>query len=77
MAIGYTRKDEVTLAWLDNRDTVKSQGSMLLRRVLNEALTELDAQFTAALKAGQVLELDPDKSAIKALLLKVAQKELS
>ena len=74
---GYTKKDEVTLAWLDNREKIQLQGRQLLRRVLNEALTELDKQFNEALENGDVLELDASKEELKALLLATAQRELA
>lgn len=73
---GYKKIDETDLAWRENREKVTLQGRQLLRRVLNEALDELDAQFQAALKRGEILELDPTKEELKSLLLDHAQKEL-
>lgn len=73
---GYKRIDEADLAWRENREKVTLQGRQLLRRVLNEALDELDARFQESLKRGEILELDPTKAELKELLLSTANREL-
>ena len=74
---GYLKKDDVTLAWMDNRDKIALQGRQILRRMLNEALYELDTQFKAALGRGEVLQLDMEKAELRALLLATAQRSLA
>jgi hypothetical protein len=53
MAIGYKELHEAELSWRENREQINLQGRQILRRVLNEALTELSEQFIAALENGE------------------------
>jgi hypothetical protein len=76
MAIGYKELHEAELSWRENREQINLQGRQILRRVLNEALTELSEQFIAALENGEILEINPGQQELKALLLKHSQKEL-
>lgn len=73
---GYRKKGPAELAWLDSRDTITLQARQLLRRVLDEALYELDVEFNAALHRGELLDLSLDKTELKGLLLKAARREL-
>ena len=73
---GYTKKDEVRLAWDENREKIQLQGRQILRRVLNVALDVLDRKFKDAQHRGEILQLDYDKSELKALLRETANKEL-
>ena len=73
---GYTKQDDVTLAWQENREKIQMQGRQILRRVLNEALAQLDVKFQAALKRGELLQLDYDKAELKSLLRETAMKSL-
>lgn len=76
MAYGYREISEVELVWRENRENINLQGRQILRRVLNDALTELDRQFTEALERGEILEINPGHQELKELLFKSAQKEL-
>lgn len=76
MAYGYKELTEVELAWRDNRENITLQGKQILRRVLNQALLELDRQFIEALNRGEILEINPGKDELRALLLASATKEL-
>lgn len=73
----YKEISEVDLAWRENREKINLQGRQLLRRTLNRALAQLDYEFSNGLRDGKILELDPDKAELKALLLENAQKELT
>jgi hypothetical protein len=73
----HNGRTDIELAWVENKERIELQGKQLLRRVLDKALTELDTQFTAALDRGEVLELDPGKDDLRALLLAAARKELA
>jgi hypothetical protein len=73
----YNGRTDIELAWVENKERIQLQGRQLLRRVLDKALTELDTQFTEALARGEVLELDPGKDDLRALLLAAAKKELA
>lgn len=74
---GYREISEVDLAWRENREYVTLQARQLLRRVMNRALVELDREFQDGLRDGKVLELNPSKGELKALLLKHSQLELT
>jgi hypothetical protein len=76
MAIGYKEISQAELAWRENRENINLQARQILRRVLNKALTELDHQFIKGLEEGVILEINPGKKELKALLLKSSQKEL-
>jgi hypothetical protein len=76
MAIGYKEISEAELAWRDNRDQIALEIRQIMRRVSNGVLVELSEQFLSALERGEILELNPDKEALKSLLLKHSQKEL-
>lgn len=71
-----TYKDDATLAWMDTREKVVLQGRQILRRVLNEAVEELRAEFNAALVRGEIYEFTASADELKRLLLKSAQAEL-
>jgi hypothetical protein len=73
----FEGRSEIEHAWIENKERVELQTKQLLRRVRDKALTELDTQFTAALDRGEVLELDPGKDDLRALLLAAAKKELA
>ena len=77
MAIGYKQISDAELAWRENRENITLQGRQLLRRVLNEALAELDRQFLDGLERGEILEINPGQKELKQLLLGTAQKELT
>ena len=77
MAIGYKQISEAELAWRENRENITLQGRQLLRRVLNEALAELDKQFLEGLERGEILEINPGQKELKELLFDKAKKELS
>ncbi len=76
MPIGYKEISEAELSWRENRENITLQGRQLLRRLLNNALTELDKQFVDALNRGEILEINPGQKELKELLFKSAQKEL-
>ncbi len=77
MSYGYREISEVDLAWRENRENITLQGRQILRRVLNEALAELDRQFVEALERGEVLEINPGQDELRELLFRSAQKELA
>lgn len=72
----YKQLDRVELARRENQELIKLQGRQILRRVLNEALVEMEYEFQAALNQGQILELDADKDDLRQLLATVSQKVL-
>jgi hypothetical protein len=76
MAFGYKHLSEIEIVWRENRENVSLQGRQILRRILNEALAELDEQFQAGLDRGEILEINPGQKELKELLFKSAQKEL-
>lgn len=77
MALGYKGIEEAELAWRENRENITLQGRQILRRVLNEALQELDRQFMEALNRGEILEINPGQQELRQLLFESAQKELT
>ncbi len=76
MAVGYRQVSEAELVWRENRENITLQGRQILRRLLNDALAELDKQFVDALNRGEILEINPGQKELKELLFKSAQKEL-
>jgi hypothetical protein len=76
MTIGYKKLSDQELVWRENRARIEQQGKFLLKRLLNEALAELDVQFLEELAKGNLLELDANKEDLKALLLRKAQTSL-
>lgn len=76
MSYGYRELSDIELAWRENRENISLQGRQILRRMLNEALIELDKQFSEGLTRGEVLEINPTKQELKDLLFKSAQREL-
>ena len=76
MALGYRELSEAELVWRENRENVTLQGRQLLRRVLNQALLELDRQFQDALNRGELIEISPGQEELKELLLVSAEREL-
>jgi len=76
MAYGYRELSDVELSWRENRENINLQARQILRRVLNDALTELDKQFTEALERGEILEINPGQEQLRELLFQSAQKEL-
>jgi DNA-binding MarR family transcriptional regulator len=77
MTIGYKQISEAELAWRENRENITLQGRQLLRRVLNEALAELDKQFLEGLERGEILEINPGQKELRQLLFDKAKKELT
>ena len=76
MAYGYRELSDIELSWRENRENINLQARQILRRVLNDALTELDRQFTEALERGEILEINPGQQELRELLFKSAQAEL-
>jgi hypothetical protein len=72
--LGYhLSKDEVRLAWLDNRDQVKLDLRKIFRRVENDVLTELENQFLVALNKGKIMELQPAQETLRKLIVRHAK----
>lgn len=69
---GYTKKTNVALAWMENREKIVLQARQVMRRALNEALAELDKKFTASLGTGKILHLDFEKKELRELLRSAA-----
>lgn len=64
----HVHKDDIKLAWLDNRDQVKLDLRKIMRRIENEVLTELEDQFLTGLEDGKVLELRPGEDSLRGLV---------
>ena len=71
---GYKKKDAVDLAWLDNRDQVKLDIRKLTRRLEDEVLASLSAEFTAGIARGELIEIRPGEEEIARLLSKQAER---
>ncbi len=66
--MAYVLKDEVTLAWFDNRDQIKLDIRKVVRRLENQLLDEVSRQFTEASNRGEILNLRPGEAEIARLL---------
>jgi hypothetical protein len=76
MSLGYAKKTEAQLVWKENKEKITLQARQLMNRMLNEALTELSANFQAGLEKGEILNLDAAKEELRQLLLSAAKREL-
>ena len=72
----HTYKDEVALAYDANKKRLRTEGSIILAAVMNEALHEMTSQFNAALAEGGILEITGSREEMKSFLRSAAQKEL-
>lgn len=72
----HIHKDEIQLAWLDNRDRVKNELKAITRRVENEVLRVLDDKFTEGINNGEVLEVRPGAEEMRKLYLEAANSQL-
>ena len=70
----YKQVDEGTLRWREIRADVSQTARQLTTRVLNEILTDLDRDFSAAGKNGQILDFEVSKDGVKKYLLETAKK---
>ena len=71
---GYRKKDDVDLAWLDNRDQVKLDIRKVTRRLENEVLDALAEEFNEGIARGELLELRPGEAHIAAVLKQQAAR---
>lgn len=72
----YLYKDDVALAYDANKKRLRTEGSIMLQAAMNEALSEMTAQFNEALARGEILEIGGSREEMKALLYSAAQKKL-
>jgi len=72
----YITKDNVQLAYDANKKRLRAEGSIILAEVMNSALSEMTAQFNAALGNGQILEIGGTREEMKEFLRIAAQKQL-
>lgn len=72
----YTHKDAVTLAFDANKKRLRTEGSIVLAALMNEALNEMTTRFNAGLAEGEILEIGGSRDELRELLRDVAQREL-
>lgn len=71
----YRYKNTTDISWQENKESVALLCKQVHNIVLNEALRELDEEFTNALNSGDILNVTMDRNEIEALFLKVAQEQ--
>ena len=74
---GYRYKDNVQLAYDANVKRIRTEGAIVLQAMLNEALAEMDQQFTEALNRGEVLSIGGSREEMLGFLRTAAQKQLA
>jgi hypothetical protein len=72
----YRYKDAVALAFDANKKRLRTEGSIVLAALMNEALNEMTTRFNAGLSEGEILEIGGSRDELRALLRDVAQREL-
>jgi hypothetical protein len=71
----YRYKNTTDLAWQENKEAVTLLCKQVHNIVLNEALHELDEEFTAALNQGEILNVTFDRKQVESLFVKIAQEQ--
>lgn len=68
----YKHQDELALLWGEYRTRLRTEGTIVLRRVMNDVLEEAKKQFNREVMEGGVPEVRIDKAAIRQLFLSKA-----
>lgn len=55
--MAYTKKNEIQLTWLENKDQLRLDLRHMLRRVENNIMDELQKQFNEGISRGELLKL--------------------
>lgn len=73
----YNYKDGVALAYERNKKRLRLEGTVVLDAMMNEALSEMTAEFNKGLERGEILEIGGSQEDMRRYLKLAAQKELS
>ena len=73
----YSYKDETALAYEAFKKRLRSEASIVLAAVLNEALSEGTKRFNEELARGGIPRIDVTEDTLRELLLAAAQRELA
>lgn len=77
MARSYHKMDEVELAFEGNKKRLRTEGSIILQRVMNEALAEMTSQFQESLAHGELLQLGGTAAEMKQYLKLASEKQFA
>lgn len=72
----YTYKDESALTYDANKIRLRTEGRLLLARLMNEAIAEMTRQFNDAQLRGELLEVTGNQDQLRELLWAAAQHTL-
>lgn len=72
----YHYKDKVSLEYDANKERLRAEGRIILREVMNEAISEMTKQFNTALNEGRILSIGGTREEMKSLLLVAANRQL-
>lgn len=75
--MSYNKKDTVVLTYNANKKRLRCEGQILLDEVLNEAVAEMDEQFTEALNRGEVLTIEGSRAEFRRFLRAASEKLLN
>lgn len=73
----YIHKDNILLEFEANKKRLRTEGRIVLDRVLNEALDQMAKEFNAGLDRGEVLRVESSPNELRRLLWQAARLELS
>lgn len=72
----YIYKDKYALAFDANKKRLRTEGGILLARVMNEALNQMTEQFNEGKHRGEVLEIGGSQEELRELLFLASQKAI-
>lgn len=72
----YGYKDDVALAFEENKRRLRLEANLVASRIANEALDQMTKQFNAALSRGEILSIGGTREEMRGYLATAAAKEL-
>ena len=75
--MSYRYKDNVQLAYDANVKRLRAEGAIVLAGLMNEALHEMDRQFTEAVNRGEILSIGGTREEMLGFLRTAADKQLA
>lgn len=72
----YNHKNQYALAFDANKKRLRTEGGIILARVMNEALNEMTERFNEGELRGEVLEIGGSQEELRELLFLASQKAI-
>lgn len=77
MSFTHTHKSDVALEFEAGKSRLRSEGQIVLRKMLNEALQTYTTEFNAAVAKGGLPKVNFSRAEVQSLLFTAAQKQLA